>query len=256
MPKILQGLKIYSDDRDVLEVLRQEESSHVDTNHLKNAVACVSREYYFQDEKAIENRSLIIPKESISENPIAAVEKTAHELVHLLRFGKIYKKDDVVYIEEGIATKMNHTKLKKLSAQNQALEEAIVQDAAKKGVELLLEYSKEITNSCLMRRMDYSKSSYHSKLYEAHVILLNQLFDDSYFKRLIDESFYRDNLETIARYYNTVMRRESAFDDLNAYYDQMDLAIDDDDTDRAISAVHRIVREIAIFLSNQKIYHY
>ena len=254
MPELLQHLTIYSDQRSVQEVIHQEMSPSTDTTHLDHAIACICREYQFHGNKGFEKRSLIIPKNSYLDNPIQVIEKTTHELVHLLRFGDMYRQDGIIYLPEGIATKIHKPIQNTRNYQYQVLEEAIVQDTALKATNLLLSYSDEITNSSIIRRMNQRKNHYHSNIYEAHVILLNQLMEDTVFKQLVDDTMKRKTSTYLSYYYNSKMKDKNAFDRLNYFFTMMDNAIEHDQANEAVSYVEKIKNEIARFKNNQKIY--
>lgn len=250
MPDILSNLTIYSDNRSVREVYFDEISKKNNTSHLKNAVACVTREYHFKGNVGSEKRSLIIPRKNISENPITTVEKTTHELVHLLRFGDLKREGNTIVLQEGIATKkyndIAHTK----SMKNITLEEAIVQDVAKKAVESMLSYSEEIS-SPLMKKINYHKNTYHSTIYEAHVILLNYFLRDEVFKKLVDESMSTKSGMKLENYYNSIMNDENAFKRLNYYFDALDEAIETNHSENAVKAVNCIKKEYHKFIEKQ-----
>ena len=250
MPDILNNLTIYSDNRSVREVYFDEISKKNDSSHLRNAVACVTREYHFKGNVGTEKRSLIIPRKNIEENPITTVEKTTHELVHLLRFGDLKREGNTVILQEGIATKKYNDVAHTKSFKNIILEEAIVQDIAKKAVEVMLSYSGQIA-SPLMMKMNQSKASYHSTIYEAHVILLNYFLRDEIFQKIVDETMLTKSGIKLENYYNSIMKDDEAFKRLNYCYNALDQAIETNQAENAVNAVNCIKKECNQFLKKR-----
>jgi hypothetical protein len=153
---------------------------------------------------------------------------------------------------EGIATKTVDLKTDTTYRRYFVLEEAIVQESAKRAVRSLLEYTEKMQHHPMFCKMNISKHTYKSNIYDAHVRFLEQFMEDEEFKRLVDETYTSSSPKQLSRYYNNVMDDNSAFSRLSNYYNKMDQAIDSDNVNDARTYALAIKNELNIFKKHNK----
>lgn len=127
MPSILQELTILADNRSVLEISHDELNNYQEDENLKYSDACVTRSLKINEEtgEIKETKNLLISLKS--ENTVTLIQKTTHELTHLLRFKGIEQKGDYIHIKDGISIARFNLKTASLKRKHYHLEEGIVE---------------------------------------------------------------------------------------------------------------------------------
>jgi len=257
IPDILRNTIVISDNRSVLDVQHQVIHNFKEDDELRNANACVTRKFKFENNQYKEDRYLIIPKKSIRIDPIGTIEKTTHELIHLLRYKDATREGDNLVFVEGIATKTIDLKSGITYRRFYTIEETIVQEAAKRATEDLLAYSSELKpQSSMFTRIERQKPTYRSIIYEPHVKFFEQFLEDGEFKRLVNESFRTYSPKGLSRYYNEVMDDNGAFSKLSNIYNKMDKAIDEDNVRDAKKYAELLKEQLTSFRRHHKRLHY
>ena len=257
IPAILQKLTIYSDNRSVLEVLHEEAKHYGEDDELKDALACVTTKMVPRGKDMIEKNFLILPKSSIHGDPIQMIEKTTHELVHLLRRVSLGKVDNYYVIQDGISTKRVDLKHHETFKKHSALEEAIVQKRAKDATLSLLEYlkhSKGEKDDSLLYGILKEKDSYQSVIYDIHVYLLEMLLEDQDMLQRINDTYQTNDVREVSRYFNNVLDDNGAFLRLSNYFDKLDFALSLGNDKVVYRIIEIIVKEIKSFKEKKKVY--
>lgn len=251
----LPTLRIYSDNRSVIDVAHKELNNYRNDDDLRFAVAALIREVYFKDGKPYETRNMIIPRKNINDNPIEVVEATTHELVHLLRYGDTYVSNGEYLTFDGIAQKRLNIAKGETQQKNKILEESIVQKQAKDSTQALLEYLDSVhTFNRTVNRMKKKKESYESLIYDIPVHLLEMFYDNPEFKELVSETYASHSSKRLESYYNTVMGDSQAFTKLNDAFDVLFLCIQRNDTNGIRKLISHIAKISRTYKGNIKIY--
>lgn len=252
MPALLRSVNVYADERPVNEVLFDLGKTK-DKSIGQEMMSCINRDYHFDGNVLTQHVQLIIPKRTNGENLLHTVEKTTHELIHLLRLGDIKRNGSIVTVQEGVCTKEKDYSTQKKNYIHEAFEEAIVQDSAKKAVMFLKQYLSDLSDNIIIYQMRKAKSSYESIIYKAHVILLNQLQEDPRFNKEIDDTFLSLDAHRLEDYYNFIMGDDNSFRSLSIDFDLLNKSIDANNNEDAVKRVYKIKENINKFKASPRL---
>ena len=249
---ILKNIIIISDNRSVLDVQHQVINNYKEDKELRNANACVTRRFSLKNNICNEVRYLIIPKLNIRRDPIGTLEKTTHELIHLIRYKDAKKEGNRLVFSEGICVKSIDLNTNITYRRDYTLEETIVQYGAKRATEALLARSSELSQNLLFKRVDKKKYKYRSEIYEAHVKFFEILMEDSTAKRIVEETYETGSVKPLSVYYNAVMDDNGAFLRLSNNFNKMDIAIDEDNVGDAKKYAELLKQELLAFSDRRR----
>lgn len=249
IPEILQKTNIISDNRSVLEVEHQVINNYKEDKKLADSKACVTRLFSFDGDKCFEKRYLIAPKANIHNNPINTIEQIIHELIHLLRFQNAVRTGNKLVFKEGVSTKTIDLDKNTTYRKNYMLEETIVQIYTKKAMNSLFTYSDNIHNNPLFNKINLSKDTYQSKVYDVYVKLFDKFMDDPTFNSLVENTFKVASSNDLESYFNRIMDDNEAFTKLSHYFNKLNQFLEADDVDSAKKVIACILHQYNIFKS-------
>ena len=252
LPTILKSINIISDNRSVLQVEHQDLNNYREDNSLKDARACVTRKFIFEDDKYYEQRYLIIPKRNINQDPINTIEQTTHELYHLLRFKSAKRVKDKLVFDEGISTKTIDLNTHVTYRKNYMLEESIVQTYTLKAMNSLLKNINGKSDNNWFRKISNAKPRYKSIIYDTHIKLFSQFMEDETFKQLVEATFDNGAPDYLSKYYNQVMGDEEAFTRLSKFFNNLDSFLDERNREYAKKTIACILHEKNQFMGNSR----
>lgn len=259
MPSILQELNILADERSVLDIAHEELNNYQEDDFLKYGDACVTRSLSINEEtdEIQEQRSLLISLKS--KNAVTLVQKTTHELTHLLRFKGIERKEDCINIKDGISINRFNLNTKSLKRKHYNLEEGIVEKYTEETVTDL--YHFLIDNHALIETHPFLKRyvtefpvAAELTRYPLQTNLLSILCDNKNFEQALNASFDEDiTPSSVATYYNSIMDSPSAFSRLSK---KVDVIINQMQQNKMTSETEEMLRDIqrdsSIFLIKSK----
>lgn len=242
IPSILKKLNIYSDSRSVLEIAHQELKKFNVDGDLSYAISSVVRNVNYKGNKVSIDRNMIIPCQNIHSDPIKFIEKTTHELIHLLRFGDVYSDSEKIELHDGVAIKTIDKRSGRVSTKNKMLEEAIVQEYAKNATQALLEYlATADIDSCIVRDVVRKSKGYKSTIYDIPVHLLEEFLKDGFFSSLVKDTFYNNSVSQIEFYFNAVFNSNCAFSNVSSAFDNVFSAIQSGNRDAVKQLINYII---------------
>lgn len=250
LPKILQELDIYAEDKSVLEISHEKLNNYMEDESLSHSDAAVTRSLKIDDSsnKVVgEKRTLIMSLSALHKNgPIDMIEKVIHELLHLMRFGGIDDQEKNIVIKDGIGTARFNKGSSTVRRKHYNLEEGIVQFYTLEALNSLYQFieSENVSSNKFLADFKRKYKSYDFNCYKLQVIILEQLCNNSKFRQLLDYTFEEDTTPSqLALYFNEVMGSGSAF---TSFSRQIDLL-----TESAISGNDSISERIAIEIKKE-----
>ena len=105
LPKILQNIEIFAEDKSVLEIAKNNISTFSDEMVDGNIGACVIRGFGTDDDtgEIYEEKCLVVSTVNLNDNPSDVIMKITHELTHLLRDQKFESDGKSIKTKNGIS---------------------------------------------------------------------------------------------------------------------------------------------------------
>ena len=105
LPKILQNIEIFAEDKSVLEIAKNNISTFSDEMVDGNIGACVIRGFGTDDDtgEIYEEKCLVVSTVNLNDNPSDVIMKITHELTHLLRDQKFGADGKSIKTKNGIS---------------------------------------------------------------------------------------------------------------------------------------------------------
>ena len=224
IPDILKKLKIYAQNKSVLEIAHNELNNYMEDEELSHSDAAVTRSIGKDDETGVifEQWNLLISL-NINKKTHKLIGRIIHELIHLLRFKGIIENGNDIKILDGISTAFVKIEPVSVKRKHYNFEEGIVQTYTNLAMKTLGEYntdSNELNSTLEKYKKEIKKYDYKDYILETEIIsLLNQ---NSYFNSLLLNTFTETNLPSnLINYYNQVMNDTSAFTRLSKKIDDL-----------------------------------
>lgn len=263
MPSILQELTILADNRSVLEISHDELNNYQEDENLKYSDACVTRSLKINEEtgEIKETKNLHISLKS--ENTVTLIQKTTHELTHLLRFKGIEQKGDYIHIKDGISIARFNLKTASLKRKHYHLEEGIVEKYTVEAMKDLYKFvndnpSLTVTQPLLKKYVAKFPSLEDFSCYPLQTNLLMLLCNNKNFEQALEASFDEEVMpSSVSVYYNNVIGSPSAFSSLSKKIDTIANQIQRNETEpKSKELLEDIYRDTAIFLMKSKVKKY
>lgn len=257
LPSIFQELTIFADNRSVLEICHEELGNYQEDEFVKHGKAAVTRALSYDEETGAiqEQRNLLLSLQEF--NAYILIEKTIHELTHLMRYKEIEQTKGIIKIRNGININKFNPATNTLKRKHFHLEDGIVERYAKEAAKELYDFlmnNPELTRKypLLKRYIKNFPLMEEVNHYTISETILNNLCADRYFRQTLDASFEEDiTPPSVITYYNNVLNSATAFGRLSKNIDKLATSTEESELRTAIQEVQL---DTAIFLSKSKRY--
>ena len=221
LPKILQNIEIFAEDKSVLEIAKNNISTFSDEMVDGNIGACVIRGFGTDDDtgEIYEEKCLVVSTVNLNDNPSDVIMKITHELTHLLRDQKFEADGKSIKTKNGISiVRVRDLSTGEKKTKHFYFEEGIVQRYTNQALDILREfvYKEELDDNSLLKRF---RNDYPSKVrsaYDLQVQIVDTLCKDKQFDDAVDASFEETcTPASLITYYNNKMNDSTAFTSLS-----------------------------------------
>ena len=186
LPKILQNIEIFAEDKSVLEIAKNNISTFSDEMVDGNIGACVIRGFGTDDDtgEIYEEKCLVVSTVNLNDNPSDVIMKITHELTHLLRDQKFEADGKSIKTKNGISiVRVRDLSTGEKKTKHFYFEEGIVQRYTNQALDILREfvYKEELDDNSLLKRF---RNDYPSKVrsaYDLQVQIVDTLCKDKQF---------------------------------------------------------------------------
>ena len=208
----------------------------------------------FDDDKSIAEKFLAYPLESFEEEYTEIVIRTIFELLHLLRFKGIKDNNNSIEILNGLGTRRIILDSFSTTERGMELEEAITSYFAKRAFNDLRIYLENDSESGISdeHREDILNHKYY--IYDIRTKLIEMFLEDSTFKNMVNDTFHQLDYKNFSRIYNEIVENDAAFSNLLKYYSNLSSALHDEDEDKILSCIYKILLDIETFKGKPKQY--
>ena len=222
----------------------------------------------FDSESAMVIRALDSDKKPVDEewvmaistadcinNSVNVVARTAHELIHLLRFGGITESKREIMIRDGISFTRFDKKKKKMVKDNFSFEEGVVEKYTKDTMTHFYSFlqGEDLSFSPLLASFAEKFNGDLKSGYVLETSLVEALCLNPKFEELLFESFeVSDGYPSVVNYYNEVHRDHGAFSLLANGLDRVSASVDKGDINTAMRIISSLKPHVKKLVESDK----
>lgn len=253
LPRILQELQIYAENRSILEMSHEYLNNYDEDNLLSRGNACVTRRLSFDNETFLGEHWYLLLSLSKHNDTYQIISTLTHEFMHLLRHDASQQDGIHVKIRSGISINYLDSQKGKLRKKHQILEEGIVQKYTYEALKELYDYLKEQKIETEIAK-DFIKG-YDSEKFEDYLLersMLETLCRNQKFLSLVETSFTDPTIPSpVTQYFNTIMGSSNALTELENCLE----AIQNSSSEMAMQSYYIKACSIAATFLNKCMYH-
>ena len=256
LPSILKRLEIHFGDKSIQEMVSARYPEYPIQEIGSTTNAFVTRALALGDDnKFSEEWSMYVSTKNIDERLVNVVAKTAHELIHLLRFNGIVDGEKESKIRDGVSVARVNKETKIAKRKHYNLEEGIVERFMILSMDSLYEFISDydVSFSPALSAIKHGYKAEFEPSYHVERFFLEGLTRNKKFDELLEYSFVDESEPlTLVTFYNNAIGDPSGFTRLSRSIDKTVEYAAVEDESNFKKSTEETIQQINGFLAKKK----